>query len=122
MLNVELNEQSAVVILTPNGALSENDFVTASRVIDSYIEKHGDLKGIMIHTKQFPGWNSFGALVKHFNFVKDHHKRVSHVALITDSIVGDLGEKIVEHFISAKVKHFAYGELNEAQNWILSIG
>ena len=119
MLNIELDEVNGIATLIPNGALSEKDFEAASSVIDSYIEKHGVLKGLIINTKTFPGWESFGSLIKHFKFVKEHHKKVSHVALVTDSVLGDFGEKIADHFVSAEIKHFAFDELNNAQSWIL---
>ena len=120
MLTVELDEVNGIAILSPNGALSEKDFESASSVIDSYIEKYGNLKGLIINTKTFPGWESFGSLIKHFKFVKEHHKKVCHVALVTDSVLGDFGEKIADHFVSAEIKHFAFDELNNAQSWILN--
>jgi hypothetical protein len=45
---------------------------------------------------------------------------VSYVALVTDSVLGDIGEIIAGHFVSAKIKHFPFDELNNAQNWILN--
>ena len=86
MLNVELNEVNGIATLTPDGALSEKDFESASTVIDPYIEKYGNLKGLIIYTKTFPGWDSFSSLIKHFKFVKEHHKKVSHVALVASFI------------------------------------
>ena len=120
MLNVELDKVTGIATLRPDGALSENDFESASIVIDPYIEKSGKLKGLIISTKTFPGWGSFGSLIKHFKFVKEHHKKVSHVALVTDSVLGDFAEKIAEHFVSAEIKHFAFDELSNAQSWILN--
>jgi len=120
MLNVELDKVTGIATLRPDGALSENDFKSASIVIDPYIEKSGKLNGLIISTKTFPGWGSFGSLIKHFKFVKEHHKKVSHVALVTDSVLGDFAEKIAEHFVSAEIKHFAFDELSNAQSWILN--
>jgi len=45
---------------------------------------------------------------------------VSHVALVTDSVLGDFGEKITAHFVSAEIKHFPFDELTHAQSWILN--
>ena len=110
MLEVELDEANGIATLIPNGALSENDFESAARIIDPYIEKQGNLRGLIIKTKTFPGWKSFGSLIKHFKFVKEHHNKVSHVALVTDSVLGDFAEKIADHFVSAEIKHFAFDE------------
>jgi hypothetical protein len=119
MLTVELDEVTGIAILKPDGALSEKDFIYASSVIDPYIEKSGKLNGLIINTRKFPGWESFGSLIKHFKFVKDHHKKLSHVAIVTDSVLGNFAETIVSHFVSAEIKHFAFDELSKAQSWVL---
>ena len=120
MLNVTLDEVKGIVTLIPDEALSENDFVSASNTIDPYIEKAGRINGLIIRIDKFPGWESFGALIKHFSFVKKHHKKVSHVAFVTDSAFGDFAEKVLEHFVSAEVKHFTSDALDEAEKWILN--
>ncbi|MDI3326873.1 hypothetical protein QKW35_21055 [Pontibacterium granulatum] len=62
MLKVQIDEDHLVVILEPEGPLSETDFQSAAKAIDPLIEQHGQLAGIVIHTKSFPGWDSFAAL------------------------------------------------------------
>jgi hypothetical protein len=119
MLKVELNEATGIAILKPDGALSEKDFIYASSVIDPYIEKAGKLKGLIIRTRKFPGWESFGSLIKHFKFIKDHQKKLSREAIVTDSVLGNFAAKIITHFVSAENKHFAFDELSKAQSWVL---
>ena len=119
MLDVELDRLAGLAILRPTGALSERDFETVANVIDPYLEEHGELTGLIIHTKEFPGWESFGAMLKHFKFVKDHQRRISRVALVTDSKIGNLVELIGSHFISAKVKHFPQDAFIDARKWVL---
>ena len=123
MLTVKLDEIEGIAILEPDGELSETDFISASKIIDPYIEKSGKLNGIIIHVKAFPGWDSFSALLTHLSFVKDHHKKVSRVAVLTDSPVGRMAENIAKHFISAQIKSYPYSEMEIAQKWIMgSIG
>jgi hypothetical protein len=119
MLNVELDTAKGIAVLKPDGALSESDFELAAGVIDPYLESHGELKGLIISTRNFPGWESFGALAQHFKFVKDHHKNLSYVALVTDSKLGNMAEKIAGHFVSAEIRHFPYDQFGEAEKWIL---
>lgn len=119
MLNIDLNKEAGLAIVQPEGTLSESDFDTVASVIDSYLEEHGELNGLIIYTKDFPGWDSFSAMLKHFKFVKDHQQKLSHVALVTDSAIGNLAEKIAGHFISAEVKHFPYSQVVDAKSWIL---
>jgi len=118
MLNVNLDEVKGIAILEPNEKLSQNDFEAASKVIDPYIEKVGKLNGIIVHVKSFPGWDSFGALVKHLKFVKEHHKNVSRVAFATDSPIGSFAEHVASHFVNAAIKHFSFDQLEDAKKWI----
>ena len=119
MLSVRIDEQNGVAVFEPNGPLSESDFESAVKVIDPWIEKNGRLKGLIIRTKSFPGWESFGALSSHLTFVKGHHKRIGRVAFVTDSVLGNVAEKLASHFVSAEFKLFSYKSLEEAKSWIL---
>ena len=118
MLTVNLNEIEGIAVLEPDSELSEADFISASKIIDPYIEKFGKLNGIIIHVKSFPGWDSFSALIKHLKFIKEHHKKVSHVAFATDSPIGGLAEHVASHFVSAKIKSFTFSELEKAKKWV----
>ena len=120
MLNIKLNEKDLIAVLEPDGALSEKDFILARATIDPFIEEHGNLNGLVIYVKSFPGWDSFAALIKHLKFVREHHKKVSHIAFVTDSFVGEVAERIGSHFVNAKVKNFAFNELEDAKKWILT--
>ena len=119
MLEINLDKQTKIVTLEPHGALTQDDFQSAVKAIDPSIEESGKLNGIIIYTKSFPGWDSFTALTNHLKFVREHHKKVSYVAFVTDSIIGDFGQKIANHFVQARVKHFNYKDLNSAKAWIL---
>ena len=119
MLSVNLSKTNGIVILEPDGKLSEADFQSATEIIDPYIEKTGDLNGLIIHTRSFPGWDSISAMMKHLKFVKDHHKNIRFVALVTDSTLAGFGEHISSHFISAEIKGFPFNELSKAQQWII---
>ena len=122
MLSVEIDEVNGLAILEPDGALSKGDFELAGKIIDPYIEKTGQLRGLIIHTKSFPGWDSFAALSSHLRFVKDHHRKISRVAISTDSVVGNFAEAIASHFINAEIKLFSYQELEQAKDWVISGG
>ena len=118
MLTVEIDEIKGIVILSPDGALTASDFENAAKVIDPYIEETGQLNGILIHTKSFPGWDSFAALCSHLEFVKGHHKNISNIAIVTDSKIGNFAESIASHFINSSIKLFPYSNLSEAKEWI----
>lgn len=118
MLTVTIDAVKGIAMLSPNGPLSDQDFVKVTEVIDTYLEKTGVLKGLVIHTKLFPGWDSFAALSSHLKFVKEHHKKVSRIAFATDSVVGNFAETVASHFVNAEIKVFPYRELKQAVDWV----
>lgn len=122
MLLVKLDKQAGVVTVEPKDRLTEADFEALARVIDPYLAEHGVLSGLLIVTEDFPGWDSFAALVGHFKFVRAHHEKLLRVALVTDSTIGDFAEKLASHFVSAQVRHFPYPRLDDAQVWIKENG
>jgi len=118
MLSVEIDKENGIALLEPSGPLSKDDFASAANIIDPYIEEAGKLKGLIIHAKSFPGWDSFAALSSHLSFVKGHHKKISRVAFSTDSIVGNIAEAVGSHFVNAEIKVFSYEELEQAKTWV----
>ncbi len=119
MLLVEIDEASGIAVLEPSGPLSKDDFELAAKIIDPYIEKSGKLNGLIIHAESFPGWDSFAALSSHLKFVKEHHKKISRVALSTDSAFANFAETISSHFVNAEIKVFSYQDLELAKEWVV---
>jgi len=62
MLEISLDKERDIAIIKPEGRLTKEDFETATKIIDPFIEKHGKLAGVIIATKSFPGWEDFAAL------------------------------------------------------------
>jgi len=121
MLIVKLDRENAIALLEPTVALDEKDFQAAASTIDPLIESVGHLNGLIIHTKSFPGWDSFAAFVSHFKFVKNHHQKINRIALVSDSMAGSLFESLGGHFVDAQLKQFPYDEMDQARQWILSL-
>jgi hypothetical protein len=119
MLNIELDTETGLAIFQPEGTLTAADFQAAAELIDPWLEENEKLSGLIIRTKQFPGWESFGALISHVKFVRNHHRQISHLAFVTDSHLGDLAEKIGNHFVAAEIKHYPFDEFDSARQWIV---
>ncbi|MCP5291623.1 MAG: hypothetical protein H6938_03660 [Burkholderiales bacterium] len=69
MIEYTFDTEHAILYVQPKSSLEENDFVQLAKTVDPFIEKNGDLAGIIIQTPTFPGWKSLGAMAKHFRFV-----------------------------------------------------
>ncbi len=118
MLHVELAPDHRWAILKPDGALDKQDFEAAARQIDPVITEHGGLDGLIIYVEKFPGWDSFAALTAHIKFVKEHHRKIRHLAFVTDSKIGGIAESLGSHFVAAEIKRFPFAELDQAKAWI----
>jgi hypothetical protein len=119
MLTTTLDEQRRIAILEPDGRLSESDFRSAAAIIDPFIERAGHIRGLIIHTRSFPGWESFPAMLSHLTFIREHHKKVPRIAFVTDSVLRNLAETIGKHFVSADIKSFRYQDMGPAITWIV---
>lgn len=120
MLSHSLDTNSGILYLRPGTPLEKQDFENLAKEVDPLIEKRGSLAGILIEAPQFPGWENFGALAAHLRFVRDHHKHVKKIAVVTDSSLGAFAERIASHFVAATVRHFPAGQSAEAERWITS--
>ncbi len=118
MIEHKLLKNEKILIVTPKGALEKSDFEKLSAIVDPYLEKEGQLNGLMIQTESFPGWDSFAALISHFQFVKNHQKKFSRVAAVTDSGFLSVMPVIADHFVDAELKHFNYDEKERAMEWL----
>ncbi len=120
MIEHQLDTQNAILRIWPKTGLEESDFAELAAVVDPFIADAGALAGLIIEAPSFPGWESFGALAAHLRFVRDHHRHIRKVALVTDSVLGTLAEKLASHFVSAEIRHFASSEAAEAGKWIVA--
>ncbi len=118
MIEYDLDTAHSVLLVRPKSALDATDFVELAKVVDPHIEATGGLAGLIINAPAFPGWDSFGAMVNHFRFVRDHHKHVKKVAVVTDSHLADVAEHLASHFVSAEIRHFPGDQLDQAREWI----
>ena len=121
MIEYNLNPATGILHIQPKGSLEPADFEQLAKSVDPYIEGTGDLAGLIIETPAFPGWSSFGAFIAHLRFVRDHHRHIRKIALVTDSPLGNIAEHLVSHFIAAEIRQFPASGLDAAKQWIMGL-
>jgi hypothetical protein len=119
MIDYELDKANRILRVRPESSLDKNDFAELAKAVDPEIETSGDLAGLIIDAPHFPGWDSFGSVVTHIRFVHDHHEHVKKIAVVTDSHLGDFAERLVSHFVSAEIRQFPAGQIEQAQHWFV---
>ncbi|MEZ5585568.1 MAG: STAS/SEC14 domain-containing protein [Sedimenticolaceae bacterium] len=117
MIEAKLDADVGVLHVRPVSALAQSDFRELAALADPFIEERGSLPGLVLEIGRFPGWEDIAAFVEHFRFVRDHHKHIARVAVVTDQALGELAEKVASHFVAAQVRHYASGQLAQACAW-----
>jgi SpoIIAA-like len=121
-VSYRLLPEAGVLIVEPKGALKAEDFDAVALAVDPWIEAHGALRGLVVHAREFPGWENFGSFLRHLRFVRDHHRKVRRVALAADGKVAELIPKLADHFVNAELKQFAYDQFENAIAWASARG
>ena len=117
-----LMPEKGVLVVEVKQALTAQDFDALALAVDPWIEAHGDLQGVVIHAHAFPGWENLGGLIRHVQFVGDHHRRVKRIALAVDGKLAGLASRIAEHFVRAEVRLFPSDQLDGAIAWAAGDG
>jgi hypothetical protein len=118
MLDYSIMKPEGILVLKPHAPLSKEDFGGLSADVDSYLSDHAKLYGVLIHSKGFPGWENFGGFTAHMHFVREHHKKVERLAVVTDSPFAGVAESLGKHFTSAEVRHFPFSDDVKALDWL----
>ncbi len=118
MIGFELLSDKGIVVLSPNGPLEESDFKRLAEAVDPYIASNGRLTGLMLRAASFPGWASFGALISHLRFVKDHHRKIARIAAVTDDHLLKIMPSIASHFVAAEIRQFPASQEAQAMAWL----
>ena len=118
MLKAELLRDRAILIVSPEGPLSADDFRNVAALVDPWIADNGRLQGLLVLAPSFPGWDGFGALVEHMKFVRNHHHNIKRMAAVTDSDFLRIGPAIAQHFVEPEIRVFGGKEQARALAWL----
>ena len=115
---IKISPQNNYCVIEPQGPLTKGDFAAIARQIDPIIANEGQLDGLIIKTREFPGWEGLGDIIEHFRFIRNHHRMIAKVALVTDARIAEVFPAIVDHFVEAEVRHFDFDDFDKAVAWI----
>jgi len=113
MLITQIN-RNGILQVEPKGSLSVNDFNALAAEIDAMDDREETLKGVLIRTESFPGYEHLSDISAHARFVNEYGKRVPKVAICSDSAVTAVLSFIGKIFVDADVKRFRYDEEEQA--------
>ncbi|MFI6577765.1 STAS/SEC14 domain-containing protein [Nocardiopsis sp. NPDC050513] len=113
-----LDPESHIIVVEVDAPLRSQDFDALAQTADAWLETHDRLTGLVVHAREFPGWENVTGLLRHVRFVRDHHRKVRRVALAADGRLADLMPHLGRHFVRAELRHFGYDDLDGAVAWV----
>lgn len=111
-----------IVVLRPEGALSEEDFTSLAASIDERINTTDTVPSLVVCLDKLPHWDSIGAMTRHFHFVREHARIVRKVAIVGDNPLLSIAPEIADRLVKAKVRRFPQSKLEEAKAWARAEG
>ena len=118
MLNHQLVHDMGIFVLSPAGPLDKTDIEDFARRVDPYIEKNGNLKGMIVYIEQFSGWKNIASFASHIRVIKNHHHSVEKVATVSDSRLLSGLQRFAGCFVSPEVQHFTLSDEGAAIEWL----
>ncbi|MGK7296373.1 MAG: STAS/SEC14 domain-containing protein [Candidatus Wenzhouxiangella sp. M2_3B_020] len=119
-MEITYRTEHGILEVRPTGPLSEGDFKSLGNEIESVLSDDRTLNGLLIYTRDFPGYESWSDLLAHGEFIGEFRDRIAKVAVCTDSAVAGLLQAIGRIFAEAEVKKFDFDEKDEADKWLLA--
>ena len=114
MIDIDIRRAENVFVLRPQGAISADDFKSVASTIDGYINEHDAVPRLVFRLDELPHWKDLEAMIAHFHLVKDHHKVIPKVAIVSDSSALALLRPVVDLFTGAKIRRFPAAALDDA--------
>lgn len=118
MLAITEEEAHNCLVIEPSGELETADFAELNRRFDAMARNRERVPNLVINAKSFPGWASFAALFDHVRFIREHHRMIEKIALVSDARILEIAPRIAGSFVWAEVRRFSDGALEEALDWV----
>lgn len=112
-----LRADDHVLVVEPNRPLRSEDFDALAGTVDLWHRAHGTLRGVVVHTHAFPGWENAGSILRHALFIRNRHREIPRVALAADGVVAEMAPAVIDPLVEAEVRHFPYDRLDDAVAW-----
>lgn len=116
-LEYYLDQSTGVLRVELSAPLESEDFKELTHEVDSWLERGGALRAIVVHAAKFPGWENVGSMLSHIEFIRDHHQKIRRVALCMDGELPQIVSSVGQHFVAAELKNFPANSLEEAMDW-----
>lgn len=115
LAEVRLLPDEGVVVAELDQPLRREDVDQILVAVDDWLADHAELPGLVVHAREFPGWENVSALGRHLSFVAGHQGRIRRVALVVPGAGVDLVASVAGSVLHPEVRRF--DDLDDAVRW-----
>lgn len=112
-----LDPDSEVIIVEADGPLGAPDIDALESTVGTWLARHAELRGLVLHARTVPGWQNMAGLTRHIKFVHDHHRHIRRVAVAVDGPMAELAPRLAGRLMHPHMRHFGYHELDAPRGW-----
>jgi hypothetical protein len=118
MITARLMRDTGILVIAPGDKLETTDFERLRLLVDPYLEKRGELTGLLIDAETFFGWEDFSSMLSRIRLVRNYEQKIERVAAVTDKAYLAIVPHLADYVVAAKLRHFDYQDRDEALNWL----
>ncbi|WGL16915.1 STAS/SEC14 domain-containing protein [Microbulbifer bruguierae] len=108
-----------ILEIRPVADLKPSEFRALAAQVDPVICAHGNLQGLLIDARHVRGWQNFAALISNCVFIRNQHRHLHRIAVLSDNIMLGFMPQLLNHFVSAEVRPFPAEAEELALDWLL---
>lgn len=117
MLEHRFDVTGKLVTVEPTGKITPADFEKVARAIDGYLHMHGELHGLVVQAASFEDWDEFVAHTGHLKLMREHHRQIQRVAIVSDAELSQVIPQLARHFVAADLEQFPAENVERAASW-----
>ncbi len=118
MLKIIEDDAHGCFVLEPSGSLRKADLDALTKRFDAKVAAGGPTPNLVIHSPRFPTWSNLAAMLEHIRFIREHHRQIEKVALVSDARILDIAPRVARLFVAANLRHFPSDGMGDALAWV----
>lgn len=118
MLRITDDRARGSLVLEPTGSLNRGDLDRLSAAFDVVVATTGRAPNLLIHAPRFPAWADFHTLLQHLRFIRQRHRAVARVALVSDARALDVASFVARRLLATRIRVFGNKDLEAARAWV----
>ena len=103
MLKIIEDDAHDCFVLEPSGSLRKADLDALTERFNARVARADRSRTWSSTRRSFPTWSDFARAAEHIRFIRDHHRQIEKVALVSDARILDFAPRVARLFVAARI-------------------